>query len=135
MICSKIMAYLKHLAFYKNICYNIYVSISYCLLAVVVIRVFTVPEILSLGTFLFLMLSSCKKHKRPGQKGLSLLFTIKSEPQQMATKALIECMYVYFDGCFFYIDRSRKVPPTFFLGEPQGLPLLYKQNEKECVSL
>ena len=49
----------------------------------------------------------------------------------MATKALIECTSVYFDGCFFYIDRSRKVPPTFFLGEPQGLPLLYKQNEKE----
>ena len=22
----------------------------------------------------------------------------------------------------FYIDRSRKVPPTFFLGEPYGLP-------------
>ena len=36
----------------------------------------------------------------------------------MATKALIECTFVYFDGCFFYIDRSRKVPPTFFLGEP-----------------
>ena len=48
----------------------------------------------------------------------------------MATKALIECTSVYFDGCFFYIDRSRKVPPTFFLGEPQGLPLLYKQTKR-----
>ena len=35
-------------------------------------------------------------------------------------------------GCFFYIDRSRKVPPTFFIGEPQGLPLLYNKTEKEC---
>lgn len=38
-------------------------------------------------------------------------------------------------GCFFYIDRSRKVPPTFFIGEPQGLPLLYNKTEKECISL
>jgi len=44
------------------------------------------------------MLSSRKKHKKPELKGLSLLFTIKSEPPQMATKALIECTSVYFDG-------------------------------------
>jgi len=29
-----------------------------------------------------------------------------------AIKALME--WLPFFGCFFYIDRSRKVPPTFF---------------------
>lgn len=30
----------------------------------------------------------------------------------------------------FYIDRSRKVPPTFFPGEPYGLPYERKQHFK-----
>lgn len=45
--------FFKHLAFCGFFCYNIYVSIRYCLSAVTVIRVFTVPEKLSFGHFLF----------------------------------------------------------------------------------
>ena len=45
--------FFKHLAFCGFFCYNIYVNIRYCLSAVTVIRVFTVPEKLSFGHFLF----------------------------------------------------------------------------------
>ncbi len=45
--------FFKHLAFCGFFCCNIYVSIRYCLSAVTVIRVFTVPEKLSFGHFLF----------------------------------------------------------------------------------
>ena len=83
-----------------------------------------------MALFCFLLLSSSKKHKSHGTGGHCPSFYNSILALRVTMHSEIYCLWVHF-----YIDRSRKVPPTFVLGEPLAFRYYIKISYKECESL
>ena len=97
-------------------CYNFIVSFIDCIFAVIVFRLHSVWENIFQALFLCFLTGSTEPG---GHIGASLcVYNFILAVWQQSTQRM--CKFILW--VLFYIDRSRKVPPTFFLGEPYGLP-------------
>lgn len=105
-------------------------SISNCSWAVIVYRVTQrLRDYLSGAFFVFFCFLPVRSTSRENWRGYPFTFTIESWPYgNKGTQGMRKSIF----GCFFYIDRSRKVPPTFIPGSRRACRYYIQNTNKEC---